>query len=150
MTGAPAKVLVNGLPLPDPLVQALHAGRWVAPRPETQRLVFGESDESALFYSLELMQRENAEWPGRKAPVYFGHPSRSQPPGDIDPARSVLIGDLGPDCMVALDYRRSIDTPSVVYLKQEEPVWVRVADSIEQLFDLLDRRGPPRSRGQAS
>jgi len=142
MTGFPAKVLVNGLPLPQPLVRAVHDGRWVAPRPEAQRPVFGESDETALFYSLEMIHRENAEWPGRKGPAFFGHPSRSQPPGDIDPARSVLIGDLGPDCMVALDYRTSIDTPCVVYLKREKPLWVRIAESVEELLDLLDRHGP--------
>jgi hypothetical protein len=134
MTVADAPVLINGLPLPAALVDEVRAGRWVAPESDVLERVFGEPDGGALFYSLDLMRRENAAWPGRKRAAFFGQPRSSPPPGDIDPARSVLIGDLQPDCMIALDYRTSPGRPSVVYLRAQEPFWVRVADSIEELI----------------
>ncbi len=130
---------VNGLPLPEALLAAMGDGRWVAPDLDAQRRVFGEAHGDALFYPLEFMRQENAAWPGDKGPIYFGDPDPSRPPGDIDPARSVLIADLGPDRMVALDYRTSPDTPAVVFLGSREPGWVQVAGSAAELLDLLGR-----------
>ena len=65
--------------------------------------------------------------------LYIGRPDPANPPGDIDPQMSLLLGDLGPDQPFALDFRRSMDTPSVVYLDKKMR-WVEVAPTIEALI----------------
>lgn len=71
-------------------------------------------------------------------PVYLGTANDELPPGDIDPRRSVLIGDLGHDRPFALDYRDSSEQPSVVLLASTQKAgWVRIADSTEELLAKL-------------
>ncbi|MBF9128554.1 hypothetical protein I0C86_06055 [Plantactinospora sp. S1510] len=50
---------------------------------------------------------------------------------------SLLLGDLGSDQPFALDFRRSVDTPSVVYLDSKMR-WVEVAPTIEAFITELD------------
>lgn len=57
------------------------------------------------------------------------------------PARSLLIGDLGPDQPFALDHRPT-GPPRVVYLRcDDQPRWVTVAPTIESLLDALGPGG---------
>jgi hypothetical protein len=130
---------VNGWALPPALVAAMRDGRWKVPGPAALERVFGEAHEYALFYSPEQMQRENARWPATTHPAYLGRPDPARPPGTIDPTRSVLIGDVGPDRPIALDYRGSPQEPSVLYLGTSRPSWVRVTRSFGELLRLLDQ-----------
>jgi hypothetical protein len=86
------------------------------------------------------MIRENAAWHGEEDPSareqYLGSPSVERPPGDIDPALSLLIGFLGPDQHFALDYRRLRSRPSVVYLTTYDG-WVEISSDVERLLDSL-------------
>ena len=47
---------------------------------------------------------------------WHGEPDAINPPGDIDPARTVVIigFDYGSDADVVLDYRNSFDQPEVL------------------------------------
>jgi hypothetical protein len=130
---------VNGHPLPAALVKAFENGRWAAPTDpgalaELARLT-GEEPFHPAFYAAAGLERENAAWPAESDPVYLGEPDPERPPGDLDPARSVLIADLGPDRPLALDYRQ--DPPTVVYLTEETGRWVRVAGSVEEFLAAL-------------
>ena len=90
------------------------------------------------FFSLEGMRRENEGWCDETLDSYLGGKDGVVQPGDIDPARSVVIADLGPDRLVALDYRKSQERPSVVYLTgNEEPRWVEAAPDVETLLRVL-------------
>jgi hypothetical protein len=131
---------INGLPLPDILVAAIGASLWVVPEdPARLRAAFPlEEADHPLFYGLDCMLRENATWPSVTESYYVGTWDADRPPGDIDPRKSVLIGDLGPDRPIALDYRTSRDNPSVAYLTGSlDCRWVQAASNIQQLMDLL-------------
>jgi hypothetical protein len=132
--------IINGLPLPTALIQAIHAGRWIVPAHEKLRAAFPlEPIVHPLFYNLDCMLRENAGWQDETLKPYLGKKSSSAYPGDIDPTKSVLIADLGPERLIALDYRESQENPSVVYLTGHiEPQWIEAAPNIETLLSALD------------
>ena len=132
--------IVNGLPLPTALVEAIHAGRWIVPAHEKLRAAFPlEPIVHPLFYNLEGMLRENAGWQDETLESYLGRKCSSAYPGDIDPTKSVLIADLGPDRLIALDYRESQESPGVVYLTGDiESQWIEAAPDIETLLSILD------------
>jgi hypothetical protein len=67
-------------------------------------------------------------------PCYWGKASEGIVPGDIDPAKAVLIGDLGPDRLIALDYRESLTDPRVIGLTSEDCYWRVVAKSMEEFM----------------
>jgi hypothetical protein len=132
------KIVVNGLPLPDQLVDLIDRGQWVAPDEGKIWTVFGEKPSQAIFYTLEDMEFENERWGGETLPEYLGQADADFPPGDIDPKCSVLIGDLGHDLPFALDYRDSVAEPRVVFLgTRVEERWITVANNLANLFSDL-------------
>ena len=135
------KVLVGGLRVPELLLKAIREDRWVAPNdPALLASIFGEAPQQPTFYKVNGMVRENESWHSEMEPEtrewYVGSKSLESPPGDIDPARSLLIGDMGPDQPFALDYRTSDSDPSVVYLRSDNG-WVEIAPNIRALLSLL-------------
>jgi hypothetical protein len=129
---------VAGLPLPRELVEVIQAGKWRPPTdPQVYLDTFGELPDHALFYDLDEMSRQNRSWQDSSVDEEFGHPIEGRSVG-IDPARSVLIGDLGPDMPIALDFRDSEDSPGVLYQTfAGVPVWIRIADNVSELLEHL-------------
>ncbi|MCB9705531.1 MAG: hypothetical protein H6711_26920 [Myxococcales bacterium] len=125
---------INGLQLPACIAVLLQAERWVAPDPETLQRVMGDVPVHPIFYHYSLMQSENSHWLEEKRLEYVGVADGSG--GVIDPAKSVLIGDLGPDRLVALDYGRGYP-PRVVYLGHGSSSWVEIAEDAESLLRRL-------------
>lgn len=126
---------INGHLLPDAVIELITAGRWNPPSDEKIEAGFGERPSRPAFYSLEDMEFENKAWIVESSLEYIGLPSDELPPGDIDPKRSVLIGDLGHDRPFALDYRDSAEHPRVVLLvSSENGGWLRIAESAEELL----------------
>ena len=135
-------VYVNRLRLPDAAVVAMQSGRWQVPADALLlRSVFGDEAFFPCFYGAEQIEHENATWPQQATDGFLGRPDGDDPPGDIDPHRSVLIGDLGPDYPFALDYRTATTPalePRVIYLRGDvEPQWVTVAPSFAALLTAL-------------
>lgn len=130
----PAGVHINGLPLPAALVQAIDDGRWRCPTASILRRVFRDHPVRACLYDLETMDVQNRTWRAQKDLAFLGHTDDKTPPGDIDPARSLLLGALGPDMPFALDYRVSVTEPRVLYLHTEGDRWITVARDIEHLL----------------
>lgn len=125
---------VEGLLLPRRLVLLLSGGRWTAPDDAVLRRVFPEPADFPSFYDAASIVGVNRGWHSESRAAYVCRPDAANPPGDIDPARSLLIGELGPDQMFALDYRRP-GSPGVVYLA--EPGWVEVAPDFDAFADRL-------------
>ena len=135
-------IQINNLPLPVALMAALESGVWQTPRtPDAWRSLFPHAKaRHAKLYNLKMMQTENAEWRGQSGPYYLGQADEHRPPGDIDSAKSLLIADLGPDKMIALDYRESSSRPSVLYITDDpdgSTRWIRVAPDIETFIRAL-------------
>jgi hypothetical protein len=129
-------IYINDLPLPAGLVSAIKNGVWQTPKNrDVWRSLFPDEEiVQPTLYPLGEMQGQNS-WVGITGPGYLGHIGEGIVPGDIDQNRAVLIADLGPDRLIALDYRESETCPSVVALTSEEhSCWRRVADDIESFM----------------
>ncbi len=135
------ELTIEGLRVPEILLLAIREGRWVAPRDSVLlATIFGETPQCPIFYKLDGLVRENQVWHSKmdleEREWYVGLRSLKSPPGDIDPTRSLLIGDLGPDRPFALDYRTSETDPSVLYLRSDNG-WVEIAPNVGTLLSLL-------------
>jgi hypothetical protein len=130
---------INGLPLPSGLVDAIAKGVWRTPRAiEAWYGVFpaGEVVRPRL-YGLAQLKSVNSQWVRETDPVYIGRAGKTCRPGNLDPRRSLLIGELQPDALIGLDYRESPTCPSVVYLVSSDEGWSQVAPSIDCLVAAL-------------
>ncbi|WP_432831323.1 SMI1/KNR4 family protein [Dactylosporangium sp. CA-092794] len=129
--------VINGLPIPPLLVAAIRHGKWRPPSdPGLIRAVFGETEpESPQFYDLASMVPQNRRLPERSVRQVYGEVVEGTSVG-LNPRKAVYIGDLGIDKPIALDYRRSLDDPRVLYLGQTG--WVEVAESVHVLLRKLD------------
>ncbi len=130
---------VGMLALPVSFVGAIEAGKWKPPiNPEWYFGIFGEGPELPEFYDLAAINRQNRSWQALSVEDAFGSVNDGHAIG-IDPALSVVIGDLGPDMPIVLDYRLSLERPRVLYLRLSgaSPVWVVIADTIDSLVEML-------------
>jgi hypothetical protein len=133
---------INGLELPSALDKAIESGAWKMPKdPELVQRVFPlERLVQPVLYDKYSLAFENADWPNETKSSYVGAKGGRELPGDIDTSKSAIIGDLGPDLPIALDYRHSAERPSVVYLFQDGPWtvrWATAAPDIESLIFAL-------------
>ena len=119
--------------LPSALVKAVGDGRWRPPSDEAIFVdVFGEEPDGPQFYDYPTMVRQNQSFQ-QMAPEGAFSPDGDEP--GIEPASAVLIGDLGADMPIALDYRKSNVEPRVLYLASSG--WVEVASNVEGLLVAL-------------
>jgi hypothetical protein len=132
------QVVVNGLELPAGLVRAVRDGSW-SRRASSGSLaaVFGSAPVRPRFLSLEQITAVNRHWKDQTSPLYIGHANASRYPGDIDPKRSLIVAELGPDELIALDYRRTV-IPEVLFSSHDiRSPWILVAGSVEELLSKL-------------
>jgi hypothetical protein len=132
------EVEVNGLTLPAGLVRALREGRWRSLRRSASlAAVFGSEPVRPKFFTLAEIRAVNLYWKDEADPLYLGQADSSRHPGDIDPKRSLIIAELGPDQLIALDYRRSA-VPEVVFASDHvRSPWLLVSGSVEELLEEL-------------
>jgi hypothetical protein len=108
------RLVVNNMALPVAISErAMNGSVYLDPELAKRAFPLGEVIQP-MFYSADHMQRENQSWPDEEYSGYLGTKDGHYSPGDIDPRQSVLIGDLGPDLPIALDFRRSQERPSLV------------------------------------
>ncbi len=133
-------VEVNGLALPAGLVHALRDGRWRGLGSSASlAAVFGSEPVRPKFFTVEEIRAINGYWKDEGDPLYLGQADPSRYPGDIDPKRSLIVAELGPDQLIALDYRQSA-APEVVFASDDATSpWRHVANSVEELLAMLGR-----------
>jgi hypothetical protein len=129
-------VSVGGLDLPGALLEAIDGGRWNPPEDaDRMRDVFRDEPDWPKFYDVPSMVRQNQFFQNASvAELERDVPGSSGGLG-VDPALTVLIGDLGADTAIALDYRLSRDNPRVIYLAEDG--WREVAPDFETLCQRL-------------
>lgn len=129
------EVEVNGFVLPAELTRALSSGLWstLSSSPALAG-VFGSEPVRPRFHSLEHIIVINRYWRNEVDPAYMGHADPYRYPGDIDPKRSLIVAELGPDQLIALDYRSAMG-PDVVFASDNvRSPWRLVSGSIEELL----------------
>ncbi|MEW1590367.1 hypothetical protein AB0283_33525 [Micromonospora vinacea] len=125
-------LLIGGFVPPPKLVQLLEAGRWVLPAEQVLKEVFGDDPDDPRFYDLPSMLRQNELYRALSPEI---HLDLDGPDSDVDPARCVLIGDLGADMSIALYYGSDHGDPRVIYYGLEG--WREVAPSFGVLAERL-------------
>jgi len=134
--------MVCGLALPQPIQDAIDNGAWVLPSdPETIERVFKETaSPGATLYAVTGMITETEAWANESEEqlAYYGGPG-SEAGGylTLDPRKSVLIGDLGYDMPIALDYSHSPERPRVLYLPSSALGWIEVAPDVPSFLERL-------------
>lgn len=140
---------INGLPLPVKLQELLESGEWVElgkctrENSNLQKLnafkkVFSQyKNPSPKFYDWESIKLANQLWDKPEVYVdYLGVKSDSYPPGDVDPSKTIIIGQSQYESPIALDCRTEI--PRVVYMSTlKGSPWVEAADSFNTLIHKL-------------
>jgi len=104
------------------------------------RRIFQEEPDGAEFYSLKGMEQQTNWFVSMDPEIltwYLGDSTSNVQPGNLCVERCVLIGDLGPDRPFALDYRKSLMDPEVIFMT-ESGAWRRVAPGIQQVLLSLD------------
>jgi hypothetical protein len=142
---------IEGHPLPEEIVSAITRGEWKFPRDDSvMARIFTEVPTSAArLYSVDLMVTENAAWrasPPEQQKLYGGPGSQTEGYLAIDPQSSLLVGDLGYDMPVALDYSVSPGRPRVVYLPSRAPGWIEVARDVPEFLRLIKAGPQPPGR----
>lgn len=128
---------VNGRTLPEEIIRAMEEGRWHAEGKRWRDLIPPEEDLWPTLYDLRLMQMTNRTWRQETRPVFTGAAHPDFVPGILDPAKSLLIGEIAGDAMIALDYSANEERPSVAYLNLKF-YWVRVSDSFGEFWRRLE------------
>lgn len=136
-TTTPTTVAINGNPLPGDLVEALDDGRWMDFSAAAGQLISARFGTRTLYpdlYGYVRIVRATDFFASDAGSGYWhGGLDRTL---DMDPTKSVLIGDLvgAADDFLALDYRAG--QPVVRFLTNDG--WVQVAASVTELIAALE------------
>lgn len=131
-------VLIGGLAVPDVLVTAIRSRRWPGEIVQADiEKVFGLPAPRPQFFDVVAMEAANVPWHAGPGVEYVGSPSATHPPGNLDTRVSLVIGELGPDQPVALDYRTQPAPQVVVATDDVGSPWRVVASSVDELIELL-------------
>ena len=131
-----AIVSVGGLALPGALLEAIGGNRWKPP--ENVDLigeVFGDEPDWPQFYDVATMTRQNRFFQNMSVEELEESVPGSHQGLGVDPALAVLIGSLGADMPIVLDYRPSRNNPRVIYLARDG--WREVAPDFGALCQRL-------------
>lgn len=132
--------------LPEALEIACRTGAW-PPRPPGRGLevLFPEEAIWPTWYPCQDVRGANRAWRAEKRQGATGGSGRDSAP---EPARSLIVGDLGPDQPVGLDLARDAANPPVMYLTGAGR-WVEVAGSLLGLLaGLADAANRPTLVGE--
>ena len=133
-------MIVNGLKVPVELESDLASGGYVLSNAEKIRfkeLLSYLENPLPRLYDYDQIVLENQLWGSESARDYLGVASDRFAPGDVDPQRTLIIGEAEPDSPIALDFRT--DGPRVVYLGDADHVsyWIQLSSDYRSLLDLL-------------
>lgn len=134
---------INGLKLPDSLVNAVQNGNWKEPSDQSFwfNLVKKEQVVQPKLYTLRAHDEPYEMWAANAGDDFLGVRGRGADPGDIDPTMAVMIGEFGPERFIVLDYRVSMKNPTVcAFLPEEEmeTCWVKICENIDQFMQKLN------------
>ena len=127
---------INGMKLPTMLVQAMVDGTWRAADKHWKNVFPAGEAVLPELYSFNLMCKVNETWRKELRPEFLGIADGRSIPGELIPTKSLLIGELQGDDIIALDYQDSEDNPSVVYLNPEGR-WAVVAKDFKEFWQRL-------------
>jgi hypothetical protein len=133
---------VNKIELPRSIEAHLAGGAGGLTADQKERLAaLLTATETALpeLFDLERVLEANRFWGSPYVEHYLGIESSTYPPGNIDPQRTILIGQAEPDSPIALDFR--CQPPRVVYFG-DAGYWVELFPDYESLITAIGASAP--------
>ncbi|MFD3314286.1 hypothetical protein [Streptomyces sp. NPDC058694] len=133
---------VFDLPLPACLVKSIKDQSWMnlANSPKIEE-IFGQAAVRPAFYSIAGMIGMTKWWrveiDEETLQYYFGTSEECAAPDHMTRMKTVIIGTLGPDLPIALDYRGSPVDPIVTFLG-EDGAWQKISENVCDLILALD------------
>jgi len=139
---------ILGLPLPDALADWISRGRWGTDFDHACVDDLFPDNAGLTLYTPAMIDEETrgCRHPEFQIPMWLGEHDADSPPGDLDPAETLFIADLGlgTDQPIALDYRPSRTRPRVLTLRWSEGGsanrWIEIAPDIEAFARMIDLR----------
>jgi hypothetical protein len=129
-------VQIGDLELPADLQQAIGEGRWKPPEDSSiVANVFGDEPDLVEFYDVEAMRTQNRVFQTKSQDDIAEEVPGSEGGVGCDPSLAVIIGSLGADMPIVLDYRHDQVRPRVIYLGPEG--WRQIATDFEALSRAL-------------
>jgi hypothetical protein len=133
---------LNNLEFPDAL--QIDLTRGVRPLAENQKrrlasILIGIETAIPELFDIEGIREANRLWSSAHVEHYLGHESENHRPGNIDPLRTLIIGQAEPDSPIALDYR--VSPPCVVYFG-DEGYWLELCPNYEALVSKISGSAP--------
>jgi hypothetical protein len=114
---------------------ARHTGKLTAKQKDRLASLLSAT-ETALpqLFDLDGVVEANRFWNSPYSEDYLGVDSLTFPPGNIDPQRTVLIGQAEPDSPIALDFRSN--PPRVVYFG-DAGYWIELFPDYDSLISVI-------------
>lgn len=100
-----------------------------------------EEIEHPFLWSYRLMAGENRRWITENREMFLGTADGLRFPGALNPKTSLLIGELGTDAVIALDFSTSLAEPSVCYLMWYQDALTRWISAVPDVDTLLRNLG---------
>lgn len=130
------QVTVGNLPLPGALLRAIQEGSWKpSVESSTVAAVFADEPDWVEFYNLEAMLIQNRSFQTKSQEEIAEEVPGSDGGLGCDPSLAVIIGSLGADMPIVLDYRDDRVNPRVIYLGLDG--WRKIADDFDALARML-------------
>lgn len=132
-------IFVNCMPLPQKLTEVLNSGEWEqrALLSRLPRIFPAKYISGPQLYSFPVIQAESKTWLRDDLSLIGNRIDKSSAAaGTIDPQKAVIIGDLQPETFIVLDYRISLNNPSVLF-QDLAGYWHVAAGSFDEFWQRL-------------
>ena len=133
---------INGLQLPAELESDLKSGGRKLDVEELARfkeLLDRVKSPLPELFDYDNVVNANQLWKSESAKYYLGTASDIVVPGDVDPERTLIIGEAESDSPIALDYRTIV--PRVIYCGDidYECYWSELSPDYRSLVQMLQK-----------
>jgi len=96
-----------------------------------------EDIDNPKLYSYQSLVKVNERWANETREVFLGKADGLCAPGFLNPKKSILIGELAQDNLVALDFSVLPAKPSIAYLKWYAPNTMRWTYAVSDIDTFL-------------
>jgi hypothetical protein len=134
-------IYVDGNAVPSQITTLIRQGRWRPPAEMSvwYALIPRECVFQPTFYEIARLNGRSI-WESDAGDDCVGVCEDGINPGAIDPSQAIIIGDLGPERLLALDLRTSPTNPSVCALvprEDAESCWIQIAPNLDEFLQAL-------------
>lgn len=134
-------IVIDGNRVPARLNALIDSRKWKPPVDKSRWHALVPMDKviQPTLYPLDKLNGKSL-WSSEAGDGFLGVVDQHIVPGKLDPATTIIIGDLGPERLLALDLRVSYSNPPVcAFLPRddEDSCWVVIAATLDDFIIAL-------------